>query len=201
MKHDALTGQAASLGVRLEPAAVEQLVLFERLLIDRAIPAGSVGPADAASIRERHVLDCLRAAPQLAAGNAADLGSGAGLPGLVVAIARPDVSVDLLEPQRRRLAFLELAVERLRLPNAEPVGRRAQQVAGPYQTVLARAFADARASWRVAERLLAPGGSLVYFAGATFRRDGLGDLRIDARIVPAPALLASAGPLVIMTRQ
>jgi 16S rRNA (guanine527-N7)-methyltransferase len=201
VKHDDLRDTAEALGSTLDGDALDRLRTFERLLRDRAVPLGFVGAADAPVIAERHVLDCLRAAPLLEPGTVVDLGSGAGLPGIVVAIARPDVLVDLIEAQRRRLAFLELAVERLDLENARPVGRRVQDLRGSYSSALARAFADPPTAWAAAERLLAPAGSLVYFAGRRFRPAALDDLRVRTRLVPAHPLLASAGPLVIMTRQ
>jgi 16S rRNA (guanine527-N7)-methyltransferase len=199
VKHDDLRAAADRIGVVLDDGAADRLIAFEQLLVDRAATLGFVAAGDAHVMRERHVLDCLRAAPLLA-GRVVDLGSGAGLPGIVVAIARQDLMVDLAEPQRRRLAFLELAVERLGLSNATPLGRNAQALDGGYDRALARAFADARRSWGVAERLVVPGGSLVYFAG-TGMSDDLGDLAARIEIVPPPPLLASAGPLVIMTRQ
>lgn len=200
VKHGDLAGQAVAVGVPLDADAVRKLAGLEELLLAFAVPKGFVAAGDGPAIRKRHVLDSLRAAA-VVEGDCADIGSGSGLPGLVVAIARPDIGMDLIEPRRRRLAFLELAVERLGLPNAHPLGRRIEDLHGHYSVALARAFADARASWLAAERVLGPDGALVYFAGRGFRATEVEDLRVLLTTVPAPSLLASAGPLVIMTRQ
>lgn len=106
-----LQEQASALGVTLSEDAAGRLVRFEALLAERAIPAGMIAASEAGRLRERHVLDCLRAATVVepADRTALDLGSGAGLPGLVVAIALPDLAVTLVEGRRRRAAFCELA--------------------------------------------------------------------------------------------
>jgi 16S rRNA (guanine527-N7)-methyltransferase len=201
VKHDGLRSAALSIPLDLASDQVERLLAFEELLHERAVRLGLIAERDAPAIRERHLLDCLRAAPLVPPGAIADIGSGAGLPGLVVAIARPETTVDLVEPQQRRIGFLELAVERLGLSNAVPVARRVEDLAGPYHGVLARAFARASASWASSERILGPGGSLIYFAGARFVSDEVADLPVRVEIVPAPPSLARSGPLVIMSRQ
>ncbi len=202
----------ATIGSPLPDDAIAKLLAFEELLTERALPIGLIAEGDRDAVRRRHVLDCLRAVPHVPAGRVADLGSGAGLPGIVVAIARRDLRVDLVEPQRRRLAFLELALERLALPNAAAVGVRAEELPTAYDGALARAFADARASWMAAEPILVADGRLVYFAGARFNPVELARPAPSGpaasrwpephiSVVPPPPLLASSGPLVIMTRQ
>jgi 16S rRNA (guanine527-N7)-methyltransferase len=200
VKHDDLVSAAGGLGLALDAAAADRLSRYEDLLRSVAIRRGFISPADAPVLESRHVLDSLRAAP-LVRGAVVDIGSGAGLPGIPVAIARQDVTVDLVEPRRLRLAFLELSVERLGLENVRPVPRRAEEIRGPYDVVLARAFASVRESWAAAERILAEGGSLVYFAGAGFDPASLDGLRATSRLVAPPPALASGGALVIMTRQ
>ena len=201
MKHDLSRAAADLLDGDATPAQLRLLEAFEGLLVTRAIPLGFIAEGDANDVRERHVLDCVRAAPHVRPGRLADLGSGAGLPGLVIAILRPDIVVDLVEAQRRRLAFLELAVDRLGLPNAIPVGARVQTLEGRYTGALARAFAGAERSWRLAEPHLEHDGELVYFAGRTFDGAVLRPLAVRAKVVPPPPLLARSGPLVIMSRQ
>jgi 16S rRNA (guanine527-N7)-methyltransferase len=134
-----------------------------------------------------------------------DLGSGAGLPGIPVAIVRPDVRVTLADSQRRRVAFLELARDEIPVSNAHPVHARVEDLEGPFDAALARAFAPLAAAWTAAVPLLGSGGSLVYFAGASVdvggQIAGLSPSPASVRTVAAPSLLASAGPLVIMTVQ
>jgi 16S rRNA (guanine527-N7)-methyltransferase len=200
VKHDDALEVAAEIGLELGPGHVELLVRFARLLDERAIPLGLVAASDRSVLWSRHVLDSLRVAP-LVEGAVADLGSGAGLPGIVLAITRPDVSVSLVEPRRRRLSFLELAVDLLELANARPVGVRAEQVSGSFDSVVARALADPDRSWRLADRLLRPGGRLVYFAGAGFQPELVTAAGVRVETVQPPRLLARSGPLVIMSRR
>jgi 16S rRNA (guanine527-N7)-methyltransferase len=200
VKHADLGESASAMGIPVDSNQVDQLAAYEELLGARAVPLGIVARADAATLRERHVLDCLRAAP-LVGNRVVDIGSGAGLPGIVVAVARPDATVHLVESRGRRVGFLELAVERLGLPNAIPVSARIEEVVGPFDTALARAFAGARASWVAAERVLGPAGRLVYFAGSRFQAAWIAEAVVRAEVVAAPLLLASSGPLVIMSRQ
>jgi 16S rRNA (guanine527-N7)-methyltransferase len=192
---------AALLGVELSPEAAERLLAYEDLLRDRAVPLGYVARSDAGRLRERHLLDCLRAVPFVPErGSACDLGSGAGLPGIVVAIARPDLSVQLVEPRRGKVAFLELAMDRLGLGNVQVVARPAETLDVPVDACLARAFAPIERAWGVARGLLRPGGRLLYFSGG---RGGHGPVPpgVRAEMVPAHPMLASSGPLVIMTGQ
>src|SRR5215204_6400067 len=87
---EALRAQAGRLGVALDTSQASRLIAFEQLLFDRAIPLGVVSRSDTTRVRERHILDSLRAAPVVQGDDlAADLGSGAGLPGVAVAIALP----------------------------------------------------------------------------------------------------------------
>ena len=170
------------------------------MLLQRAVPMGLVAEGDVEKIRVRHVLDCLRAAPALPEGrDAYDLGSGAGLPGIVVAIARPEVRVGLVDSRRRRVAFLELAVAELGLSNAVVLGARAETMDEPVDVCLARAFAPAARAWTVAEPLLRPGGRLVYFAGPGWEA-GSAPPGVRVEVLQTP-VLESAGPLVIMARQ
>lgn len=197
-----LIGQAATLGVSLSVEQADRLIQFEGLLRDHAVPMGLVAKGDLPKLRLRHTLDCLRGASAVDAPDrdAYDLGSGAGLPGMVVAIARPGLRVFLVEARRRRGAFLELVADRLAQANVVVRIGLADGLTDPVDVCFARAFSPLPATWEVAKRLLRPAGRLVYFAG----RSAQPDLRIPAdavsRLVDTP-VLESAGPLVIMTRQ
>jgi len=195
VKHEGWTS------AKLSPAQLVSLGHYEELLMVRAAPRGMVAASDAGHLRARHILDSLRAVAHISgrAERIVDLGSGAGLPGLPVAVARPDLEVTLAEPRQARAAFLELAVERLRLPNVQVFPGPAQELPSGFDVCLARGFGDARRSWAVARELLVPVGDLIYWAGGTFKRD---DTPPDARVraVGEPTL-ESGGPIVIMTRQ
>ncbi len=194
---------AEAIGVELSEEAVEQVLLYESLLLDKAIPLGLVAASDAGRLLERHLLDSLRSAAIVEDSDrtALDLGSGAGLPGIVVAIARPQLSLRLAESQRRRVAFLEFAVERLGLSRVEVVPGRLEDLPqeGSADLAFARSLAPLEKSWSLAAPLLRTGGRLVYFAGlaSEVAPSVPGTSRVERREFPA---LESSGPLVIMTR-
>ena len=187
--------------IQLGDEQLERLEAYEELLRERALPFGMVSARDAPRLRERHVIDSLRAAATVGPGDrtAYDLGSGAGLPGVVVAVACPALFVTLVEPRRFRVAFLELVVDRLGLSNARVHDGRAESLTERVDLCFARAFVGPADSWRVAEPLLSPGGRLVYFAGAGFR-SGTVPGGVTSTLVTTSAL-ARSGPLVIMSPQ
>lgn len=110
----------------------ENLPLAERYvahLADTGIEWGLIGPREAPRLWERHVLNCAVVAELLPRGAlVADVGSGAGLPGLCLALARPDCRFVLIEPLERRVEWLDMVVEDLGLENVDVVRARAEQV-------------------------------------------------------------------------
>jgi 16S rRNA (guanine527-N7)-methyltransferase len=185
----------------LPAQARQRLDRYLELLRERAVPAGLVAKADASDLEGRHVLDSLRGTPLIpdSTRDVADLGSGAGLPGIPLAVALPDVGFTLLDSRRRRVAFLELVVDDLRLGNVTVVEGRVEEIGRRFDVCVARGFAGPEPTWRAAERLLRPDGRLLYWAGASFTR---GEMPRDALVVGLgePAL-ESGGPIVIMARQ
>jgi 16S rRNA (guanine527-N7)-methyltransferase len=134
----------------------------------------------------------------------ADLGSGAGLPGIPLAVVLPHRRFTLVEPNRRRGAFLEMVVADLALSNAAIAIARVEELpAGEWDLCTARAFAPAPQAWRAAERVLSPTGRLVYFAGARWKegrdRRELGAAGISVEICGAKQFIWQ-GPLVIIRR-
>jgi 16S rRNA (guanine527-N7)-methyltransferase len=195
VKHEGWTPE------ELSPDQLTTLGLYEELLLSRAVPRGMVAVSDSGYLRARHILDSLRAIPHISteARRIVDLGSGAGLPGVPLAVARPDLDVTLAEPRQARAAFLELTVERLRLPNVRVFPGAAEELSSRFDACLARGFGDANHTWAIARDLLQPAGDLIYWAGRTFRTD---DAPTDARVrTVGVATLESGGPIVIMTRQ
>jgi 16S rRNA (guanine527-N7)-methyltransferase len=200
VKHEGWGGLEA-LDLELAPEQLDMLEAFEGMIRERAILLGMVAASDAERLRERHVKDSLRAAAVVSPADrtAYDLGSGAGLPGVAVAIACPDLRVTLVESRRPRAAFLQLVVDRLGLSNANVSNERVETLTEPVDLCFSRAFARVGVAWRAADRLLVPGGRLVYFAGERFDRSELPD-GITSTLVTTTAL-ARSGPLVIMSRQ
>jgi len=188
---------------RLSPAQAAQIAGFEALLHDRALSLGLISERDAAVLHERHVLDSLRAAPVFQPDDrrALDLGSGAGLPGIVLAIALPRCRFVLVEPRHKRAGFLELAKERLDLSNVEVAISRVEDLTVVADVATARAFAQPAKAWAVGHRLLRPGGRLVYFAGSREAPEEIA-AHLDPQAVEIQVAggLANFPPLVIMTR-
>jgi len=142
----------------------EHLADIERyaaLLAGPGVERGLLGPREIARLWDRHLLNCGVLAPLVPAGaSLCDVGTGAGLPGLVIALVRPDVSVTLLDPLLRRADFLVEAVAELGVTNASVVRARAEDHEGRYDVVTARAVAPLGRLARVAIGLCRPGGSL-----------------------------------------
>jgi 16S rRNA (guanine527-N7)-methyltransferase len=201
VKHEAWALQAERLGVALAPEQLGQLAAYQALLERIAVPRGMISPSDADRLWDRHLLDGLRAVEEIPGGaSVADIGSGAGIPGLPLAIALQASQFSLIEPRRARVAFLEAAADDLRLSNVAVLPRRAEEVEGPFEACVARAFSSPLASWKVAERLLAPGGILVYWGGESFHPAALAEEGVPWRL-STHSDLARTGPLVIMGPQ
>jgi len=202
VKHEAWGRWAEALGVGLDPKETQALETFESLLADRAVQLGLISSGDRNHLRERHVVDSLRAAPLigLAPRGVMDLGSGAGLPGIPLALVRPDLRFRLVDAQRRRVSFLELVVDSLELSNVEVIHGRIESLAGDADVCLARALADPTTTWSLAGRFLPPAGKLLYWAGRSFDEGSVSLEGAQISLSRNPAL-ADAGPVVIMTRQ
>ncbi|MCI4063400.1 16S rRNA (guanine(527)-N(7))-methyltransferase RsmG [Micromonospora sp. R77] len=159
-------------GDRLDLAAA-----YAELLATDGVVRGLIGPREAPRIWERHLLNCAALAERIPEGaTVLDVGSGAGLPGLVLAIARPDLTVTLIEPLARRTSFLIEAVQELGLTKMVRVfrGRAEEAATGTRErpalsgnVVTARAVAplDRLAAWCLP--LVVPKGRLIALKGAS----------------------------------
>lgn len=158
---------AAALDVALGVGrpAVER---FHDMLAEQGITRGLIGPREVPRLWERHLLNSAAVATLLpAAGTLVDVGSGAGLPGVVLAALRPDLHVVLLEPMERRVAWLTEVVAELDLASVEVRRGRAEELHGQLavEAVTARAVApmDRLAGWTLP--LLRAGGVLLAMKG------------------------------------
>ncbi len=185
---------------RLAAAARTSLAAYESFLAEFALPHGFVARTDARDLHERHIVDSLRVLECLGSRplGIADLGSGAGLPGIPVAIARRDCQVTLVEPQARRVAFLELVIESLRLPNVRILRARAGSADLEVDAAIARALASPARSWALAQPHLRPGGCLLYFAGRSWRSADQPPAEEVESTICAPASFPGQGPVVRM---
>jgi 16S rRNA (guanine527-N7)-methyltransferase len=141
---------------------------FAGLLRGEGVRRGLIGPKEGARLWSRHLVNSAAVVPLLPdAGLVIDVGSGAGLPGIVVALMRPDLEVELLEPMARRVTWLEEVVGHLNLSGVTVTRGRAEEVAGQRSAaaVVARAVAPLGklAGW--AAGLLQPGGALLALKG------------------------------------
>jgi 16S rRNA (guanine527-N7)-methyltransferase len=142
---------------------------YARLLAGDGVTRGLLGPREVPRIWDRHLLNCAAVAELLAPdATVTDVGSGAGLPGIPLALARPDLHLELLEPLQRRVVFLREAVSALGLDRIQVVRGRAEDVrrTGGVDVVTARAVAPLSrlAGWCLP--LLRPGGSLIALKGS-----------------------------------
>jgi 16S rRNA (guanine527-N7)-methyltransferase len=147
---------------------------FAELLATEGVTRGLIGPRETARLWDRHLLNCAVVAELLPdTGQLVDIGSGAGLPGIVLAILRPQLDVVLLESMQRRVAFLQECVESLGIENASVVRGRAEEYSGKVRAdvVTARAVAplDRLASW--AAGLLRPGGEVLAIKGESAEQE------------------------------
>ncbi|HTW00088.1 MAG TPA: 16S rRNA (guanine(527)-N(7))-methyltransferase RsmG [Streptosporangiaceae bacterium] len=142
---------------------------YADLLAGPAVQRGLIGPREAARLWERHIMNCAALAELVPhPSSVIDLGSGAGLPGIVIAILIPDATVVLLEPMARRAAFLEECVADLGLGNATVRRGRAEDLAGELaaDVVVARAVAPMQRLAGLALGLVRPGGLVLALKGA-----------------------------------
>jgi len=151
--------------------AVRRVERYAGLLAGAGVERGLLGPNEVPRLWERHLLNSAVIAelvPKDRPCSLVDLGSGAGLPGVVLALMLPDVEVILLEPALRRATFLEECVAELGLGNAKVVRARAEQVAGTLaaDVVTARAVAPLDRLASLALGLLKPGGIVLAIKGA-----------------------------------
>jgi len=160
--------------LEVEPAIAAEL-FGDRIEVARAFTAalaregeerGLIGPLELPRLWTRHILNSVIAAP-LFHGRVADIGSGAGLPGLVLAIARPDVEWTLIEPMERRVTWLTEQVDSLELSNVTVLRSRAEDVRldEGFDVVTARAVSALRTLIPITAPLVRDGGELTVLKG------------------------------------
>jgi 16S rRNA (guanine527-N7)-methyltransferase len=155
------------LGLQLPPHALDQLVRFERLLEKWNSVYNLTAIRDSARIVSHHLLDSLALAPILGGGTLLDVGSGGGFPGVPLALAKPALSVTLLDSNQKKTAFLRQAVADLQLDNASVVCSRVEAWRSEclFDWIVSRAYSTLSAFAEGAEHLLAPGGLMVAMKG------------------------------------
>ena len=154
--------------------ALPQAVAYADLLAGDATVRGLIGPREVPRLWERHLLNCAVLTELIPADSTVcDIGSGAGLPGIVLAIRRPDIRMNLLEPLLRRSTFLESVVFKMGLSNVVVHRGRAEDVAGTagfemgFDVVVSRAVApmERLVGWSLP--LTRPGGQMLAMKGSS----------------------------------
>lgn len=159
-----LAAAASELGVELGAGQQEQLLVYLELIAKWNKVYNLTAVRDLDEMLVQHLFDSLAAVPALrrqTGGRAVrllDVGSGAGLPGVVVAICCPEIQVDCVDTVGKKAAFIQQVAVQLKLPNLRGLHDRVEQLAGPYDIVSSRAFASLADFVTWSEGALAEGG-------------------------------------------
>lgn len=176
--------------------ALPRVRAFADLLADQGELRGLIGPRELPRLWERHILNSAAVAPFLRPGAVADVGSGAGLPGIVLAAMETAREVVLIEPMERRTAWLTEAAEHCGIANVRVMRGRAEEFAEGVvvDTVTARAVANLAKLVKWCAPLLADGGQMVFLKGRSAEQEidsakyVLRKHRLAAEVVDAPTV-------------
>jgi 16S rRNA (guanine527-N7)-methyltransferase len=160
-----LTEGLSAMRLELPPDAQEKLLAYLDLLAKWNRAYNLTAVRDPADMVSRHLLDSLAVLPFVHGKNLADLGSGAGLPGIPLAIARPDILATLVENNGKKARFMREAARGLPLANVIVDQTRVQDTTGTFDTITARAFASLPDMLAWGGHLLAPGGRWLALKG------------------------------------
>ena len=157
----------AELGLKLPPQAQPRLLDYLALLQKWNQTYNLTAVREPSKMIAQHLLDCLAVAAHVTARTIVDVGSGAGLPDIPLALALPQASVTLLESSHKKAAFLQQARIELKLDNVAVACDRAQawQPGATFEMVISRAFTDLAEFVTLAGRHVAPGGRLAAMKG------------------------------------
>lgn len=150
----------AALGIALPQETQDRLLQYLALIRKWNQVHNLTAVREPETMLSRHLLDSLAILPYIAGPRVADVGSGAGLPGIPLALARPDWHVVLLESKRKKAVFLQQACIELQLGNVEVVAERVENFhpENKFDTTISRAFSDLAEFIRLAGHLCAEGG-------------------------------------------
>ena len=197
---------AAALGLVLSSAQRDALLAYLTLIDKWNRVHNLTAVREPARMLALHLLDCLAVVPHLDNGakRLLDVGTGGGLPGICIAIARPDLTVTMLDAVQKKTAFVRQAIGELGLANADVVTARVESYRPevPFDIVISRAFADLADFASGAGHLLATGGRLLAMKGVDpvdeiARLDGAWQTRRIALAVPQ---LDAQRQLIVLTR-
>ena len=170
----ALTADERVAAERLFDDRLETAERFVDHLCSTGVEHGLLGPREVPRMWSRHVLNCAILAPELpAGGRVADVGSGAGLPGIALALARPDVDFVLIEPMERRVQWMDSVVKDLGLENVDLIRGRAEDVTDEVMAdvVTARAVSALKRLIPLTAPLLGDDGQLLLLKGRSAEKE------------------------------
>jgi 16S rRNA (guanine527-N7)-methyltransferase len=179
---------AAQMGVRLGPEQLKQLGRHVDLMMKWNKSINLTAITDPAEVAEKHVLDSLAVVPVLPAGSLLDAGSGAGFPGIPVAIAKPELDVSLVDSVQKKVAFLKSALAELRLPRVRAYavrleGNPSKEELPRVHAAVARAYAPPQEWLQLAQHYVLPGGVAICMLGpAEEAPQRVGDLALKQQL-------------------
>jgi len=177
---------------------------FTSDLAARGEELGLIGPLEIPRLWTRHILNSALLAPLVKPGRVGDIGSGAGLPGLVLAIARPDAQFILIEPMERRVDWLRRESEALELDNVEVVRARAEEAKlSPWlDQATARAVSALSKLIPLTVPLVRSGGELLFLKGASIEAEMESAVKVirRARLTDIEVLTLGEGVVSEVTR-
>lgn len=183
---------------------------FARMVEDEGELRGLIGPRELPRLWSRHIVNSTAVLDFLPRrGQVLDVGSGAGFPGIIIAIARPDLDVHLAEPMQRRCEWLGDVVSALGLDNVTIHQARAEELRGKGKAdvVTARAVANMSKLIRLTSKLIAPGGSLVALKGRRAPlevEDAAAELKrhhLSAKVHEVPSIMEDDSTYVVVCRR
>ena len=189
MSQPALAAGLATLGLNLPAAAQQKLLAFRDLLLKWNKIYNLTALRDPQQAISHHLLDSLVILPHIGAGNLLDVGSGGGLPGIPLAIARPELAVTMVDTVQKKATFLQQAAIELGLKNVAVHHARVEEMSGQYAQISSRAFAELALFVSLTRHLLAPGGRWLAMKGVR------PDVEINA--LPADIQVEAVIPLTV----
>ncbi len=160
-----LKAGAEALSIPLKEQQLDQLMAYAGLLQRWNKRFNLVSSQDLDDFVSRHLLDCLCVPADKLTGRILDMGTGAGLPGIPLAVAHPGQAFTLVDSNGKKVRFLQQVQIELGLENIHPVHSRIEALGGDFDTILARALSQLEQLWQWAAPLLAPGGQLLALKG------------------------------------
>jgi 16S rRNA (guanine527-N7)-methyltransferase len=177
MSHTTLAAGLAKLGLDLPDVAQQKLLAFRDLLLKWNKTYNLTALRDPQQAIAHHLLDSLAILPHVGPGPLLDVGSGGGLPGIPLAIARPDLTVCMVDAVQKKTTFLQQVVIELGLRNVTVHHARVEEMVGQFAQITSRAFAELTLFVDLTRHLLAPGGRWLAMKG----------VRPDSEIAALPA--------------